>query len=188
LDLEKGIFDLTAKTDRLIIRPLQPTDYERWLEGFHNKRPQQHKYDDEKKNMDEWTQEKFNHMVRSHQDLAMNDRIYVFSIFTKNDHKNIGYVDISTIMRDEFQWGAIGYRLHNQFWRQGFAKEAVRAVIDLALNTLEFHRIEAHINLDNTASIHVAEGAGLTFECTREKFIFEEDEWTDNYVYALTAK
>src|SRR5699024_5384296 len=119
-----------------------------------------------------------------HQDLALDDRIYVFSIFTKVDHKNIGYVDISTIMREEFQWGAIGYRFHNQFWGQGFAKEAVQAVIEIALNKLEFHRIEAHINLDNSSSFHVVECVGLTIECISVRIIFEKYEWTDHYVYA----
>src|SRR5699024_12211062 len=79
-----------------------------------DKLPKQNKYDDEKTDMSEWTQEKFNQVVRSHQDLAMKDKIYVFSIFRKSDYKNIGYVDISTIIREEFQWGAIGYRLQDR--------------------------------------------------------------------------
>src|SRR5699024_12166315 len=59
-----------------------------------DKLPKQNKYDDEKTDISEWTQEKFNQVVRSHQDLAMKDKIYVFSIFRKSDYKNIGYVDI----------------------------------------------------------------------------------------------
>src|SRR5690625_2661 len=133
-------------------------------------------------------QEKFNQVVRSHQDLAMKDKIYVFSIFRKSDYKNIGYVDISTIMREEFQWGAIGYRLHNQFWKKGYGKEAVSAVLQIAFESLAFHRIEAHINLDNSASIQLAENVGLTFECVREKFIYEFGEWTDNLVYIKNGK
>lgn len=186
--LEKDEFDIVSETERLVLRPLQETDYEEWLAGFYDKLPKQNKYDDEKTDMSEWTQEKFNQVVRSHQDLAMKDKIYVFSIFRKSDYKNIGYVDISTIMREEFQWGAIGYRLHNQFWKKGYGKEAVSAVLQIAFESLAFHRIEAHINLDNSASIQLAENVGLTFECVREKFIYEFGEWTDNLVYIKNGK
>lgn len=181
--LKKGKFDEVAETERLILRPLKETDYEKWLEGFYGKLPKQHKYDDYKTDMNEWSEEKFNNMVKSHQNLAIKDQIYVFSIFRKPDDENIGYVDVSTIMREEFQWGAIGYRLHNQFWKRGYGKEAVDGVLRVAFEALGFNRIEAHINLDNRASIQLAESVGMKFECTREKFIYEFGEWTDNLIY-----
>ena len=186
--LKKGIFDIVSETDRLVIRPLQETDYKQWLEGFNNKLPRKNKYDDDKMDMGEWTQEAFNKMVQKHQKLAMKDEICVFSIFRKTDNKNIGYVDLSTIMRDEFQWGAIGYRLHNQFWRKGYGKEAVAEALNIAFKKLQFHRMEPHINLDNTASIRLAESVGMKFECKREKFIYEFGQWTDNYVYSMNSK
>lgn len=70
---------------------------------------------------------------------------------------------------------------------KGYGKEAVQATLKVAFETLNFHRIEAHINLDNTASIKLAESAGMTFECIREKFIYEHDEWTDNLIYVTNA-
>ncbi|MER2181783.1 MAG: GNAT family N-acetyltransferase, partial [Desemzia incerta] len=41
---------------------------------------------------------------------------------------------------------------HNHFWRKGYGKEAVNAALNLAFEKLNYHRIEAHINLDNHAS------------------------------------
>lgn len=186
--LEEGKFNILSETERLIIRPLQKGDYKQWLEGFNNKLPRQNKYDDDKMDMSEWTQAAFNDVVKKHQELAIKDDVYVFSIFRKIDNKNIGYVDFSTIMRDEFQWGAVGYRLHNQFWRKGYGKEAVKEAFHIAFKTLQFHRIEAHINLDNMASIRLAENVGMKFECKREKFIYEFGQWTDNLVYSVTSK
>ena len=53
--------------------------------------------------------------------------------------------------------------------------------------TLKFHRIEAHINLDNQPSIQLIEKLGFEFECIRKGFIFEHGQWTDNYVYYLNT-
>ncbi|KAB2330808.1 GNAT family N-acetyltransferase [Cytobacillus depressus] len=92
-------------------------------------------------------------------------------------------VDFSTLARDDFQWGRIGYTIHNQYWRKGYGKEAVNEALKIAFKYLNFHRIEAHINIDNSASINLAESVGMEYECTRKGFIFEFGEWTDNLIY-----
>lgn len=48
---------------------------------------------------------------------------------------------------------------------------------------MKFHRIEAHINIDNIPSMKLAESVGMEFECIRKGFIYENDEWRDNLVY-----
>lgn len=67
----------------------------------------------------------------------------------------------------------------------GYAKEAVKEALHIAFTDLGFHRIEAHINVDNMPSIHLAESVGMKFECIREGFIFENGEWTDHVVYSI---
>lgn len=180
--------DFVSETERLIIRLLDEQDYKRWLEGFNNNYPPQHKYDDDHLDISEWTEDAFQNVVKKHRELAADDRAYVFGIFRKMDGQHIGKVEFSTIMRGEFQWGMIGYRLHNQFWRYGYGKEAVKEGLNIAFSHLHFHRIEAHINVDNIPSINLAESIGMEFECTRKGFIFEFGEWTDNLVYYKNAK
>lgn len=53
----------------------------------------------------------------------------------------------------------LGYVIHAQFWRRGFAKEAVRACVEQAVRS--GYRIYATIRPMNGASIRVAESAGL---------------------------
>ncbi len=58
----------------------------------------------------------------------------------------------------------IGYRLARTFWGQGYATEAVLAVRDYGLNILCLPRLIAMIDPHNTASIRVAEKAGMRAE------------------------
>jgi len=180
---------LQSETERLVIRPLRNEDYERYLEGFRNRLPSQHKYDDDKVDLSNWTQAIFNHdVVAKLQGLADGDDVHVFGVFRKSDHKHLGKVEFSTIMRDEFQWGLLGHTIHNQYWRNGYGKEAVKGALHIAFETLGFHRIEAHINVDNEPSIRLAKSIGMEYECTRKGFIYEFGGWTDNLVYYMNAK
>ncbi|WP_404451918.1 GNAT family N-acetyltransferase [Virgibacillus necropolis] len=178
-----------SETERLVLRPLQNQDYEQWLEGCRNRFPSQYKYDDDKMDLSEWTQKKFNDdVVAKLQGLADRDEAYVFGVFRKSDQKHVGKVEFGTIMRGEFQWGLLGYTIHNQYWRKGYGKEAVKEALNIAFQNLHFHRIEANINVDNNPSIKLVESVGMEFECIRKGFIFEFDEWTDNLVYYLNSK
>ena len=137
--------------------------------------------------MSECTLEWFHSLVEKHQELALSDSTYIFGVFSKVDGTHIGMIDFSTLARDYFQWGRIGYTVHNQYWRNGYGKESVNAALNLAFQQLEYHRIEAHINLDNMTSIKLIESVGMEFECMRKSFIYEDNEWTDHLVYYKNA-
>ncbi|WP_075618864.1 GNAT family N-acetyltransferase [Paenisporosarcina indica] len=180
-------FTFFSETERLIVRPLKKSDYEKWLNGFNNRFASHHRHDEGKIDMQECTQEWFANLVDKYQRLAKNDIAHVFDIFRKQDGVHLGTVDFSTLARDDFQWARIGYTIHNQYWQQGYAKEAVREALQIAFRDLGFHRIEAHINIDNEPSMKLAEAVGMKFECKREGFIFEFGEWTDNLIYFINA-
>lgn len=183
MGLEGKKFDISSKTERLEIRPLTTGDYESWLQGFTNRQPSQHRHDVGRTDMSDCTTEWFSHLVAKHQELALEDIAYIFAVFRKQDGAHIGMIDFSTLERDDFQWGRIGYTIHNQFWNMGYGKEAVKEALDIAYGQLDYHRIEAHINTDNEASIQLAKSVGMEYECTRKGFIFEFGEWTDNLIY-----
>ncbi|KPB06054.1 GNAT family N-acetyltransferase [Bacillus sp. CHD6a] len=183
----KDKFDFLSETDRLIVRPLKNEDYENWLHEYESRLPSQHSYDEGKLDMSICTLEWFHNLVDKHQELAWTDKAHIFGVFRKNDGTHIGMIDFSTFAREDFQWGRIGYTIHNQYWRAGYGKEAVNAALNIAFQQLNFHRIEAHINLDNTPSVKLAESIGMEFECIRKGFILENGEWTDNLVYYKNA-
>ncbi len=171
----------TIETKRLILRPQQPKDYESWLAGFSGRLPSQHHYDDGFVNLDHCDRSWFEALCQRHQEEAVNDQFYILGIFQAGQH--LGNIDFSTFRRGIYQWAVLGYEIHNQYWRQGFAQEAVRAALIAGFEAFQYHRIEAAINLDNHASIGLAEKVGMKKECVRRGFIYENDQWVDHLIY-----
>lgn len=185
--MEMKIVDYSVETERLIIRSLKKDDYENWINSFENRYLSQNRHDKGKIDMSECTLEWFHELVNKHQKLARSDNTYIFGVFHKLKGTHLGMIDFSTLARDDFQWGRIGYTIHNQHWRNGYGKEAVNASLQLAFDQLKLHRIEAHINIDNIPSIKLIESVGMDFECIRKGFIYENNEWTDHLIYYKNA-
>ena len=89
--------------------------------------------------------------------------------------------------REAFQWGRIGCTVLNPYWGRGYGTECARALVSLGFRELGFHRLEAHVNLDNPASQRVLTKAGFVRESIRKAFIFAHGVWTDNLIYTIIA-
>ncbi|MEO0986356.1 MAG: GNAT family protein [Cyanobacteria bacterium J06639_14] len=176
---------LTLETERLILRPQEPKDYQAWYAGFSGRLPPQHQYDEGPIDLSECTADWFSKVCQQHQAQALADYAYIWGIFSKPANQHLGHVDLSTIQREEKQWANLGYGIHNQHWRQGFGKEAVRAALKAGFEQLGYHRIEAAINLDNVASIALAHSVGLRKECIRRGFYYENQQWVDHVIYVV---
>ncbi len=57
-----------------------------------------------------------------------------------------------------------GYCLARDVWGRGYATEAARAIVDLALAEPMIWRVEAYCDLEHRASAHVLKKAGLKLE------------------------
>lgn len=176
-------WNLTLTTDRLILRPQQPSDYKAWYTGYSGRLPKQHPYDEGVVDLEGCDAEWFSGLCDRHQHLAVTDQVYIFGIFLRETGQHLGHVDLSTIRREENQWANLGYGIHNQYQRRGFGREAVRAALLAGFETLTYHRIEAAINLDNEGSIALAKSVGLQKECLRRGFFYENEQWVDHLIY-----
>ena len=86
----------------------------------------------------------------------------------------------------------IGYVFHRKFWGQGYACEAVAALVDALFQQPEVHRVFAECNPQNTASEKLLRRLGLRREAwlkQNESFatntVTGEPIWQDTVIYAI---
>lgn len=146
--------NIIREAEALVVRPAKEADFAAILKGLQGQVAQKNKYDEEELELTaQYTKAFCIENIKSLEKSAEDDKGYLFRIFKKkNDGGYIGGVIIKTIKRQHFQWAEVGYWLLNQHWGNGYGVEVVEAAIDIAFKELGFHRLEAHINLDNIAS------------------------------------
>ena len=115
--------------------------------------------------------------------MAKKDDMYILGDISKRRRRKCRKGRTNNNFTKDYQWAMMGYSIHNQFWKKGYATESVLAATKTFFTTLGFHRIELHINVDNKPSIRLAERTGFQFECVRKEFSFEDDQWTDFLIY-----
>ena len=84
-----------------------------------------------------------------------------FAIALKATDRLIGGVGLDGSTGDESEEPALGYWLGEPHWGNGYAREAVAAVIDYGLRTLGMETIRAHPDPGNLASQQVLLRCGL---------------------------
>lgn len=85
-------------------------------------------------------------------------QFYEFAVVLNGLH--IGGVSIT--LDETRREGELGWILHKDYWKKGYATEAARAVKDFAINDLHVSRLIAHCDSRNTASRRVMERLGMT--------------------------
>jgi RimJ/RimL family protein N-acetyltransferase len=83
----------------------------------------------------------------------------------------------------------IGLRVNFDFQGQGYATEALKAVIEEVFETTDIHRIFGCTDARNKACIKVFENAGLQFEGRlRQNIRLPDDTYTDEVIYSILSE
>jgi aminoglycoside 6'-N-acetyltransferase len=88
---------------------------------------------------------------------------------------------------DTHERGEIGWAFHPAAAGQGYATEAVRALIDTAFATYGMHRVIAQLDARNAASARLCERVGMTREAYLREDCWTKGAWVDMLVYGLLA-
>lgn len=107
-----------------------------------------------------------------------------FAIERLSDHRMIGTIGFMWI-NCEHRSAEVGYSLSRDCWNQGYATEALRAVLRFGFNTLRLNSIEAQHELDNPASGRVMEKCGMRCEGTLRQRVFNKGRFSDVRLYAI---
>ncbi|MFZ3195884.1 MAG: GNAT family protein [Bacillus mycoides] len=79
----------------------------------------------------------------------------------------------------------IGYELDDTHWGQGYATEALQAMLAYGFETLQFIRIAAVVYIENEASRNLLTKVGFQEEGLLRKYMIQNDVAHDTVVYSL---
>ncbi|MEA5077892.1 MAG: GNAT family N-acetyltransferase [Anaerolineaceae bacterium] len=91
----------------------------------------------------------------------------------------------------EYHTWEVGYVFNNDFWKQGYARESVGALLTHLFGSLAARKVIANCNPANQNSWHLLERLGFTREAHLRQNIFftrnakGEPNWQDTLVYGL---
>lgn len=146
------------ETDRLILRPFKKDDVEDVFECWESD-PEVAKYmfwtshnDIEKTK--EW-------ILREIGKIEKQDW-YRFAVVLKNTNELIGTALI--YYEEEVQCWEVAYNLGKKYWGKGYTTEAMKKVIDFAVNQLKIFQIVGRYAKENLASGHVMNKLGFKYE------------------------
>ncbi len=165
-------------TERLFLRYFQITDVEAMYGVFGDEEVMRFSDGVQTK---EWIQNWLQKQIENYQDGGFGP----YAVVEKHKQEVIGYCGLSFLPDVNGQPEVeIGYRLRRSAWGQGYATEAVIAVLDYAFNALGLKRIIAMIDPTNVASIRVAEKVGMRYE---QDVMFEGYDHPDR-VYVIASE
>ncbi|WP_066039869.1 GNAT family N-acetyltransferase [Herbiconiux solani] len=81
----------------------------------------------------------------------------------------------------------LGYAMARDREGHGFATEAARAMLELAFDRFGLNRVIARLDTRNDASARLLERLGMRREAHHLRASWFKGEWTDDFVYAITA-
>ena len=114
---------------------------------------------------------------------AFDRREKVVFAIAKTDGELIGAVNLR--LEPEHSRGELGYWIGRPYWGQGFATEAVRAVIEYGFLTQDLNRIEARHMTRNPASGRVMEKAGMKHEGQQRQQVYKNGRYEDLEYYGI---
>ncbi len=79
----------------------------------------------------------------------------------------------------------IGYELHPDYWRQGFASEVIEEVLRFSFEKLDLYRIGAVVYPENHASLNLLHKLGFSDEGLLRGYILQNAQFHDTNVLSL---
>jgi len=179
---------LIKKTKRLILRPLENQDFKAWQTANFNKLPAQNKWDEGHLPDKDFTKANFKKLLKEQSEQRKADQYYYLGVFGRKTKALIGTVSAMNVVRRVTHTCYLGYFINNNYWGQGFGKEAALGMIHLCFKEMKLHRIEAGVEPTNRRSIMLAKSLGLRKEGLKKRMIFLRGAWLDCTMYSATCE
>jgi ribosomal-protein-alanine N-acetyltransferase len=181
--------DIRLVTERLVLRPLDPSFAARVLE-YHLRNEDHFRRAGAAVTGEFFTRAFQTRRLETELEMAREEKMIRFFLFHRSDEafENIvGDLGFSNVIRGALQQCFLGYKIDRRETRQGLVTEALRTAIPWMFEHMDLHRIEANIMPRNAASIRVVEKLGFTREGYSRRYLKINGNWEDHYRYAILA-
>lgn len=88
--------------------------------------------------------------------IAKEQSVYEFAILLNNVH-----IGVVSLYIDDNKIGELGWIINKRFWKQGYATEAARALMEYATKKLGIKHFIAYCDSENIGSYKVMESLGM---------------------------
>ena len=185
--LRSSAFAITGR--RVILRPLQASDWEAWR--------------DVRLRCREWLVKWEPRASAGYPDPAEDRRAFVarcgardreremgsgygFGIFVEG--RFCGEINLNSIQRGPFQNAYIGYWMDEAVAGNSYTPESVAVLLQFAFEELGLHRVQISIIPRNEASRRVVEKLALRSEGIAERYLEINGTWEDHVRFAITSE
>jgi RimJ/RimL family protein N-acetyltransferase len=173
--------DYPIRTERLTLRPYEPDDFDAALTYWSRADVTRFLY------LEAFTTETFVErlgLLMGRTELNSEGDVLTLAIVPDGVDRVVG--DVTLFWRSaEHQTGEIGFILDPEHQRNGYAREAATALLELGFEQMKLHRIVGRLDGRNAASAAVLRGLGMRQEAHLIENEWVKGEWTDEIVFAL---
>jgi RimJ/RimL family protein N-acetyltransferase len=168
---------MNLRTSRLFLRPLAKRDAPALFDARRD--PEVMRYWD-------WPAQKsvgeVEGIIADHMPQIADGNVLWWAVALSPDGPAIGECDLSQI--DQRNGVAeVGFLFARRYWRHGYAREAMQAVIAHAFGTLGLVRLAARFHAGNEASRRLLEDLGFVYEGTLRRHVLRDGERRDCILY-----
>ncbi|THU84926.1 acyl-CoA N-acyltransferase [Dendrothele bispora CBS 962.96] len=157
-------------TDRLVLRPFEESDTQRYLDLLNDVRVQPTAWAKYIVPLGPKWLEKLKPMI--------NEPLFLAAIETKDTGEWIGVTDLGTMNpknRDVY----FGIMLVPEHWNKGYGTEVTKWMVDHAFHWLAMHRVSLEVYETNETAIDLYKRVGFVEEGRRRKSNWIDGRWTD---------
>ena len=111
-----------------------------------------------------------------------------FLVCRVEDGRIVGVMNLSQIVLGGFRSAYLGYYTGGRYAGRGYMTEALGLLLRHAFESLKLHRVEAHIQPGNRASLALVKRAGFVKEGYSRRYLKICGRWRDHERWAILAE
>ncbi len=171
------------ETERMILRPPQHGDFRAWTalrqDSVDFLTPWEPTWAADHLSRKSFT----NRVYWAQRSISTGTALPLFLI-RRDDDMLLGAITLDNIRRGPAQAGTTGYWIGAPFARQGYMREAIRALVHHAFTAMDLSRIEAGCLPENTPSRRLLESCGYKYEGVAQSYLQINGRWRNHVLYA----